>query len=275
MNPLIRLLSLNVSLFDENNEKLTHFISDVTPDIVCLQEVTRKVDDSALDSFISKGAIDQAVKRLPYSFYVSNWALRDFKLHNFHGKELFQFDFNGVIEYGNYIKSRFKITEGKGIFVQDHFSYITNWEWMANNPGKDPRVLQVADIQINNEKKLRILNYHGIWSKDKRDTDLTISASQKIVQCAHEVACPVIICGDFNLFPDTKSIGILKDNFNSLVDDFHIMYTRPKSNELSSVKRNVVDYVFVSKEISVKQFNVIDNDVSDHLPLLMEFNINN
>lgn len=273
MRKSIKLLSLNVSIFDENNEKLTRFIKEITPDIICLQEVTRKVDDSAIDSFISKGAIDKASQQLTYSFYAPNWALKDFKQDNFHGKKIFYHDFGGVIEYGNYIKSRFEIIEGKSIFVQQHFSYITDWKRVAGHPGEEPRMVQIADLKMDKTQRLRILNYHGIWSKNKQDSNRAKSACQKLVHFAHEVTYPSIICGDFNLFPDTKSIKILKDNFTSLIDEFNIMYTRPKSHEFSTLKRNVVDYIFISKEIKIKKFEVIDCDVSDHLPLLLEFDL--
>ena len=273
VNKSIKLLSLNISVFDENNEKLTLFLKKITPDIICLQEVTRKVDDSALGSFISKSVIDKAAPELTYSFYAPNWALKDFKQNNFHGKKVFQHDFGGFIEYGNYIKSRFKIIEGKSIFVQQHFSYLTDWEYVSDHPGEEPRMVQIADLKMEGTQKLRILNYHGIWSKNKQGTKRTKSACQKLTQLAYEVAYPSIICGDFNLFPDTESIKILKDSFRSLVDEYKIMFTRPKSNELSVAKRNVVDYIFVSEEIEVKTFKVIDSDVSDHLPLLLEFSI--
>ena len=269
----IKLLTLNVSIFDENNEKLTQFLKETNPDIICLQEVTRKVDASALDSFISKGAIDKAVPRLSYSFYAPNWSLRDFKQNNFHGEKVFQQDFGGFIEYGNYIKSRFKIIQGKSVFIQHHFSYLTDWEWMENHPGEEPRMVQIADLELNSRQKLRLINYHGIWSKDKQGTKRTKSACQKLIQFAAEVTFPSIICGDFNLFPDTESIKILKEKFTSLVDKYNVSHTRPKTNELSSAKRNVVDYIFTSKKIKIRSFKVINSDVSDHLPLLVEFSV--
>lgn len=273
MNKSIKLLSLNVSIFDENNEKLIQFLKEINPDIICLQEATRKVDNSALNSFISKDAIDKATQELSYSFYAPNWSLRDFRQNNFHSKKIFQHDFGGFIEYGNYIKSKFKILQGMSVFVQGHFSYMTDWEYVSDHPGEEPRMVQIADIKINSFQKLRILNYHGIWSKNKQGTNRTKSACQKLIQLASEVAYPSLICGDFNLFPNTESIKILKDNFRSLVDEYNIVRTRPKSNELSVTERNVVDYIFVSKEIETKKFEVIDSDVSDHFPLLLEFRI--
>src|SRR5258708_942901 len=107
MNKTIKLVSLNVSLFDDNNAKLTNFLSNLRPDTCCLQEVSREVDSSALDTYISKTAIDRAIPELTQSFFAPNWALKDFRQANFHGKELFKHDFGGVIEYGNYVKSRF------------------------------------------------------------------------------------------------------------------------------------------------------------------------
>lgn len=267
----MKLLSLNVSIFDENNKKLTSFLQEINPDIICLQEVTRKVDNFAFDSFITKDAVDQATPNLPYSFYAPNWCIKNFKQNNFHGKEIFQHDFGGFIECGNYIKSKFEITKGESIFIQNHFSYLTNWESMASYLGEEPRMVQIADIKLRDSKKLRILNYHGIWSRDKRGSEKTKSASQKLVQLADKASYPSIICGDFNLFPHTKSMKIFKEKYLSLVDEFKITHTRPKSNELSQVKRNVVDYIFISKELEVKKFKVIDSDVSDHFPLLLDF----
>ena len=269
----IKLLILNVSIFDENNEKLIRFLKEINPNIICLQEVTRKVDASALDSFITKTAVDQATPRLPYSFYAPNWALRDFKQKNFHGKKVFHQDFGGFIEYGNYIKSRFKIIQGKSVFIQHHFSYLTDWEWMENHPGEEPRMVQIADLELNSRQKLRLINYHGIWSKDKQGNERTKSACRKLIQLTAEVTFPAIICGDFNLFPDTESIKILKEKFSSLVDKYNVSHTRPKTNELSSAKRNVVDYIFASKKIAINSFKVINSDVSDHFPLLVEFGI--
>ncbi len=269
----IKLLTLNVSVFDENNEKLTQFFKDMSPDIICLQEVTRKVDEWAFDSFITKGAIDKATPRLLYSFFAPNVIFKEFKQNNFHGKKIFYHDFGGFIEFGNYIKSKFQIIEGTSVFVQHHFSYLDDSTWMENHQGKEPRMVQVADIKINPKQKLRLINYHGIWTRNKQGTKRTKEACEQIVKLAAEVSHPSIICGDLNLFPNTESVKVLKDNFVSLVDEYNVTRTRPKSNELSGEKRNVVDYIFVSREIKPISFKVIDSDVSDHLPLLLEFSL--
>lgn len=268
---MIKLLSLNVSLFDENNDRVADFLKRTNPDIVCLQEVTRKVQETVLDEFVSKAAIDKATNKLPYSFYAPNWVFKDFRQKNFHGRKIFEHHFGGLIEAGNYIKSKFEITDAQGIFVQGHFSYVTDWQGSLMHPGEEPRMVEFADI-ILNKKKLRVINYHGIWSKDKKDSKTKIDASKKLLKLAH-VDYPVIICGDFNLFPDTESIKILNRKFLNLLDKFNIKTTRPEHNELNHEKRNIVDYIFISKNIKVNKFEVIKTDVSDHFPLFVKFNL--
>lgn len=263
----MKLLSLNVALFEENNDKLAEFIQAQQADFLCLQEVTKRIDDSVSQRSISFDSINSASNELTQSFFAPVWVLSKFEKHNFHGKEHFKFDLGGKVEFGNYIKSRFPITKGQNIFVQNHFTYVTNWsKW----PEEDYRAVQVVDVNANG-KELRLLNYHGIWSKDKYGTDNTLHACEIIRDLALEVSYPSIICGDFNLFPDTESINILSSHFNNLCNSYQIKTTRPQSNELSDKSRNVVDYVFVSKDIMVKTFEVIQNDVSDHLPLVIEF----
>ncbi len=94
-----------------------------------------------------------------------------------------------------------------------------------------------------------------------------------ILHLAKKVTYPTIITGDFNLFPDTESMRVFQNNFVSLVDTHNIQTTRPESNELSNLKRNVVDYIMVSKGITVNSFAVLDSNVSDHLPLVLDFEI--
>jgi len=266
----IKLISLNVALFETNNDKIKNFLKKEKPDIVCLQEVTKKVQYSSLKDYISIDTINKATSKLPFSFYAPNTTIQDFKKKDFHGRQNFDIRFNGFIEFGNYIKSQYKIIKGQNVFVQGNFSYITDW---ASWPKEDPKAVQVVDLEISSSKKIRILNYHGIWSRDKQGTPITQNACQKIKKLARDVSYPSIICGDFNLFPHTDSMKILNDNFVSLVDHYKIKTTRPSSNEHHHLDRNVVDYIYVSPSINILNFHVIDSNVSDHLPLMFSFSI--
>lgn len=190
-------------------------------------------------------------------------------MDNFHKCKHFWFDLGGLVEMGNYVKSKYKIVTAQNIFVENHFTYTTDY---SNWPEEDYRAVLVVDLDIQG-KALRILNYHGIWTKDKIGNKKTLAACQKIKELALKSKGETIICGDFNLFPATPSMKIFESDFVSLVDKYNIETTRPKSNELSKIARNVVDYIWVSKGIKDKSFKVLDTNVSDHLPLILEFDI--
>lgn len=263
------LISLNVALFETNNEKLYKFLLEQKADIVCLQEVADKIDESVDTAFLSKRFIDKATRKLQYSFFGPTLIIKDFHQKNFHQKESFDFDFKGFLKTGNLIKSKLKMLKRSNVFMKSKKIKVTDWStW----PMIESKAVQVADLQLPESKKLRILNYHGIWTKEKIGNKETLKACQKINQLAKEVDYPVIITGDFNLFPDTKSMKIFKD-FTSLVDTHNIKTTRPKSNELSHLRRNVIDYILISKGIKINSFEVLDSDISDHLPLVLNFEL--
>lgn len=265
----MRLLSLNVGLFESNNQKLIPFLQDLDPDFACFQEVTRAWDEKAKPEFVSLPAIQKSLPENVYQFFGPNWFFKYFSKNDFHGKENFNFDLGGMVEFGNLVLSKHKMMSAQNAFLQNNYSLVVDW---SNWPKEDYKAVISTEI-ILGSSPLRIINYHGLWSQDKQDSRETIEASKKISQFAKQDDLPCIICGDFNLFPDTKSIQILKDDFTSLVDIFDIQTTRPADNELAESERNVVDYIFTSQYVHVKDFQVIDSDVSDHLPLLLEFEL--
>lgn len=264
----MRLLSLNIALFETNNKLVSEFLSKQNTDIICLQEVAERIDSSVDPAYISKDSIDRATKDLKYSFFTPTWIIKDFYQKNFHQKENFEFDFGGFIKSGNYLKSRFKIIKKSSVFVQQNTQIkVTDWsKW----PKEQSQAVQVVDLELLSSKKLRVLNYHGIWTKEKIGNKETLEACKKINQLATEVNYPTIIVGDFNLFPDTLSMKVF-DKFISLVNEYNIQTTRPKTNELSYLRRNVIDYILVSKDIKVNSFEVLDSNASDHLPLILDF----
>jgi len=265
----MKLITLNVALFEANNSKLIKFLKAQKADIICLQEVVKEIDTTVLHEYITKKPIDLATSELSYTFFGPNSIMDRFDMEGFHGHDAFHFDLEGLAEMGNYTKSKFKITKGQNIFVQNHFTYTTD---RSKWPDEDYRAVLLTDLEIG-KKKLRVLNYHGIWTRNKLGNEKSFEACEKINSLALEANGDVVICGDFNLFPDTSSMKIFNKNFISLVDKYKVKTTRPASNELNKLDRNVVDYIWVSKSINVKSFEVIESDVSDHLPLILEFDI--
>lgn len=264
----MKLISLNAAIFQANNERLFKFFHDQNADFVCLQEISRGLEDSVDKRYITIDPINNATQKLKYFFYGPNSIFSEFKVSNYHGTP-FSFNFGGLLEFGNYTKSRFEILKAQNIFIENHFTY--NYDH-SGWPEEDYRAVLVSDHEVEG-KKLRILNYHGILTRDKLGNERTLKANQMINDLAQQAEGEVIICGDFNLLPHIPSMKVFEKNFVSLVDKFDIKRTRPKSNELNHLKRNVVDYIWVSRGVKIKKFEVPDIKISDHLPLILDFDL--
>ena len=113
------------------------------------------------------------------------------------------------------------------------------------------------------------MNVHGLWNgRGKTDTEDRLSQSSKIKEFMSTVAARKILCGDFNLKPDTQSLKMLSEDMQNLIEMHQVTSTRtsfyPKAERFA-------DYIFTSKDVSVNHFEVLKDEVSDHAPLLVEF----
>ncbi len=114
-----------------------------------------------------------------------------------------------------------------------------------------------------------IMNVHGLWNgKGKTDAPERIIQSERIREFMDAIPSPKILCGDFNLRPDTTSIKILEAGMENLIQTYNITSTRtswyPKEEKFA-------DYIFTSPEIKIHHFQVLKDEVSDHCPLLLDF----
>lgn len=137
-----------------------------------------------------------------------------------------------------------------------------------------PRGLQHVQLDVAG-KSLHIFNYHGIPKPgDKLDSPERLEQSRKIITVLKNITGPKILCGDFNLNPETKSIGLLEQEMRNLIKEFHIKSTRNRiSWENHKNIQYFADYIFISSDIQVKNFQVPYYEISDHLPMFMEFDL--
>jgi hypothetical protein len=134
-------------------------------------------------------------------------------------------------------------------------------------------------------KEFTILNVHGTaYPGHKLDTPERLAQSQKIIEFLRgEDGSPryssggaggKIVCGDFNLLPETKSIAMIEGaGMTNLIKKFAIERTRSSSSPWYGKPdfQKFADYAFVSAEVNVINFSVPDTAASDHLPLVLEF----
>jgi len=264
----MKIISLNIGIKINNTNKIIDFLKTENADIVCLQEVAKHEENSVLPLFKAKSKIDKTLKHIyPFNFFGDVFESRGY---NATGRV--EMDFGGLIKQGNYILSKLPLIEANNIFYYMHYRHMYDWtKWLDEDTG---RPLQQVIIDLEQAKKLQVINLHGIWTRDKKGDRRTIKQSQSIVKIASKyINLPTIVLGDINLLPNTKSITILNQNFTNLIEKYNIKTSRPDFEDSIDKGNNVVDYVFVNNKVQVKNFNIPSTEISDHLPLVLDFNI--
>ncbi len=262
----MKLLNINIGIRIANTEQISDLIIEQNADFVSLQEVVRNLDKKVFPQFKSKEGIEKAVRYMyPYSFFgplwITNKVIKNSEVTR---------DFGGYVEQGNELLSKYPIESALNEFFYKSYELKYDWtDWEQTDHG---RALLITDLKIGSGS-LRILNIHGIWTKDKHGDERTIRECEFIIKKALEKEVPTIVVGDLNLLPDTASIKILDNHLKNLVKDYKIKTTRPDFKDHLESGLNIVDYIFVNRMVKVKHFQTINSDVSDHLPLLMEFDL--
>lgn len=261
----MKLVDLNISIKIDNNDKVIKFLKENESDIITLQEVMRGVDKDVFDRYNNSKTLKKELPQYKYHFFGPVWVA---KRHIKNG--IVTKDFGGLAEQGNEVISKFPIIEANNIFYHKNYAEfvdVSNFRQTDHGRAVEQVILQV------NEKQLQLLNVHGIWNYEKKGDIRTDKQCEFLLKKALEKDIPTILVGDFNLNPNSNSINILNQQFTNLIDLYNIKTTRPTVKDGLDSGNSVDDYIFVDNRIKIKNFQVLKTDVSDHYPLLLEFEI--
>ncbi len=170
----------------------------------------------------------------------------------------------------------YKLSSGLATFVRKGINLKSNGSFFIYGQKNDFNPKDKESLQRNAQyisftisgKQFTILNLHGLWTPTKFDTPSRIKQSNIIKAFLSKQKDRKIVCGDFNLHPDTKSLKILEKDLKNLIKEFKIKSTRSSFHQ-QDVK--FADYILASKDVKVLDFKVLKTQVSDHLPLYLEF----
>lgn len=114
-----------------------------------------------------------------------------------------------------------------------------------------------------------IVNVHGLWQGSmKKDSEARLEQSKRIINLANKTGGRKIICGDFNLEPQTESIKMIENlPTKNLIKKYGVASTR---TSLYTKDVKFADYIFISDDGKVIDFKVLADEVSDHSPLYLE-----
>ncbi len=168
-----------------------------------------------------------------------------------------------------FIKKNIQVTNQKNYFIYRDTS-LTHLNSDFSNLATP---LQSISFK-HNQSQMNIFNYHGTaMPGDKLDTTKRLTETKKVLKIINTVPGMKILTGDFNLLPETKSVKEFEENLINLIKEYKILRTRSKISPFWGKNdfQRFADYTFVSKDVKVKSFKVPNVEISDHLPMILEF----
>ena len=123
-----------------------------------------------------------------------------------------------------------------------------------------------------------IANVHGIsfYPDDKLDTEGRIIQSKAIIDFLAGSAGHSIVGGDFNVLPEAESVQLFtKAGYQNLIADYAIQTTRNRLawDRFPDNVQYFADYSFTDPSLHIRNFSVPDLEISDHLPMVVEFDV--
>lgn len=244
----LSILQWNI-LYDEPLENICEFIKQIKPDILCLQELTKNFPQQRV-----KDAIKYLSEELGYDHYASQvhkW--RDGKSQS-----------NGIF-------SKYPV-------LPNAKSYVRQPEPGAEKDwSKEGRLYIEAIIKVGN-KDITIGTTHltytsGFeWTKVK---DQETRRLLKIIDTHHE---RYILTGDLNALPFSSMIKLVSQKLNHCGPPFEQnTFANQPFNDGRGFKCNSLryrlDYIFSTADLKVAESQVLDTPYSDHLPVLVIFDV--
>lgn len=228
--------------------QIIKFIKKENPDILALQEVYDG-KDKKLDKQYQ--TIEIFKKQLSYKYFFFSPAFLD------HRKI-------GTLEQGNAIFSRYPIISTNAIFYDVPYGDFN--EESSLDFSTVPRNFQHAVISLENTN-FNVFNTQGIWGFDGKDNKKRLKMSQIIVR---EIINKkqVILAGDFNVLPNTKTVKNIEKHLNNVFANELKTTFNTKRKDKGDYATSAVDMIFVSRDIKILTHYCPPVDISDHLPLI-------
>lgn len=262
----MKLISLNI-WGGKAYEPLMKFIKEAVPttDIFCLQEVFSSPETESVKGGIRINILSDLSQALP-------------EFSSYFAPEGDNFVLGGPVD--------FEISGGQATFIKKKTVPKVDSAGTIFTFGKRKKMQKhetFADLGSNfqylrfesNSREYTICNFHGISEPgDKLDTPARLEQSRKIRQFIENEKRIKIFCGDFNLLPQTESIKIIEGaGMVNLIEKFKVERTRSRISRWWGRKdfQKFADYTFVSPDVNIMNFTVPDVEISDHLPMVLEF----
>jgi len=180
-------------------------------------------------------------------------------------------------DYQGYFRPHYLETYGLAVFVKKNIHVSAEDEFFVHHykgfvPGEvvGNHARNVQSVSIKQpDGDLHIFNFHGLWNGGgKGDSEPRLEQSRKLAEYIRKFEGKKVLCGDFNLLPDTESLKLVEEiPLRNLVKEYGITSTR---TSFYTKENRFADYILVNEAVKVVDFKVLPDEVSDHSPLMVE-----
>lgn len=172
-------------------------------------------------------------------------------------------------EQGNTILSRFEIAE-----VSSHV--LTGLDVYAGTAETEPRIAVRACIRVNGTG-LTVLNTHLAHTIDLTSCTTRLRQIDELLNLIEPEK--LVLAGDFNVEPGSKELQKVSRALVNADPDptapTAFLYEHDKRGGYARTEpRFRIDHLFVTPDVGVKSFEVMDTIASDHYPLMAELSVN-
>jgi endonuclease/exonuclease/phosphatase family metal-dependent hydrolase len=226
------------------------YLEQEKPDLICLQEVYSSQIDLPGYEFLCSFEKIQAV-------------LPDF--HNFFSPCYEMSILDRTFEFGNALFSRYPLSDKKTFFICQNYQSFTSFDNYSSNI----RNLQLATIDLP-EKKFWIANHHAYWEINPMGSDTSVHSMEKVAGHLKTFSRPLVFAGDLNVISESPAMRPIQDQLLDLTQQYALPTTLSEFGKVANV---ACDHICISEGIAVQSFKSGKTLVSDHLPLILEFDL--
>ncbi|MBI2473675.1 endonuclease/exonuclease/phosphatase family protein [Candidatus Uhrbacteria bacterium] len=174
----------------------------------------------------------------------------------------------GKVEQGNAVLSKFPLLGSKTFFYDVPYG---EREDLPPYYKTTPRNLQHVTLDVHG-RMVHVFNTQGVWGEDGEDNDRRLFMGKKIAEAVQPYQ-DVVLAGDFNVQEKTKTIGMIEGQLVNVFKDERTTSFNMRHKTNPGYATAVVDFMFVSPNLNVKDKWSYDEDVSDHLALAVDIQL--
>lgn len=196
------------------------------------------------------------------------------------GPHMYVYLKHNLTSYDSFYVGRDQYGEGTPIFLKKNKYKLleANTIWLTQTPHKESiitgsnftRIASYVVFENQRHEVIAFFNTHLDYSGDETTYKQSVHLQNYIDAIKEKYDAKIIICGDFNSFPDSKTISYFSDKYQTtfnLNDENQLTFHGYSDNK----KGMPIDYFFVDNRLTINKFEIIYNKnnkyLSDHYPI--------